>query len=235
MFKYSRGLHGGMSMSKGYRCLSIILVLCLIMGLNITTYASAPKGDETSAPSADFIRLCDQVFSGNGKMYNASGDDITNNFISKYTYAYTNKDYQTVLSGCFEEEVYQIDSWNVKKQAVATRSIMQIPYERFQAFLVTQNGFPYDGKSWYVIITASGQFGYQESTNQIFDFPVPTISVSFSDLGALFSGNLDSVRTTTPVLNSSKKIRILLHPNYLPLPFGTIFQTYPARHSRLTQ
>ncbi|MCI9327963.1 MAG: hypothetical protein HFJ00_17440 [Lachnospiraceae bacterium] len=119
-------------MAKMKKLFAMFLTLCLIFSFSTTAFASSVDEREVPVASADFKRVCDQVFEGKGEVYNANGIDITNSFLTRYN-------------------------------AI-----------------------------------------YQSGNNEIIDFPSPTINVSFSDLGALFSGSLDSIRTTKPAINSNK-------------------------------
>lgn len=175
------------------------------MGLSTTAFAASSETERIPVPDAKFIEVCNRLFSGNGEVYDANGTDVTNNFIKKYNDAYQNKNFVTILSGCYKDGISQIHSNStIKENNASTRSVMQLRYTRDVVHLVKQKGFPYDGQSWYFVVTASGKYGYQESTGTIIDFPNPTISTSFHDLGALFTGNLKSIKTTTPVINSSR-------------------------------
>ena len=173
-------------MAKMKKLFAMFLTLCLIFSFSTTAFASSVDEREVPVASADFKRVCDQVFEGKGEVYNANGIDITNSFLTRYNAIYQSGNYDAILSGCFKE------------------GVLHPQYEESVVHLVKQNGFPYDGKSWYLVVTATGSYGYQDSTNEIIDFPSPTINVSFSDLGALFSGSLDSIRTTKPAINSNK-------------------------------
>lgn len=181
-----------------------LLTLYLIFGLSTTAFATTTNGSDVPTPNADFINVCDQIFDGNGEAYTASGIDMTASFISKYSNAYQNGDYTTILAGCYSDNISQLDGHKNIASNTSTRAVLQLSYEESKVHLVTQNGFPYNGKSWYLVVTATGTYGYQDSTGQIISFPSPTINVSFSDLGALFSGSLDSIKTTTPSINGSK-------------------------------
>lgn len=182
----------------------VVMVALLMVSMNLAVFAAPSENADAVVPNADFIKICNQLFSGNGEVYNAGGIDVTNSFITKYTSAYESKDYAAILSGCYEDNISRIHGRKHEEQPQSTRAVLQLRYEESVAHLVRQSGFPYDGKSWYLVITASGSYGYQDTTGQIINFPSPTISASFSDLGALFSGSLDSIKTTAPSLNSSK-------------------------------
>ena len=191
-------------MRKMKKVFATLLTLCLILSLSTTAFASSTESSEVPAANADFKKVCDQLFQGKGEAYNANGVDITANFLSEYNGAYQAGNYDAILSGCFDDNIVQITGHSNVVPDATTRAVLHPQYEESVVHLVKQNGFPYDGKSWYLVVTATGSYGYQDSTNEIIDFPSPTINVSFSDLGALFSGSLDSIRTTRPVINSSK-------------------------------
>lgn len=188
------------------KLLSIILS-CLVLLMFTTTNAYAASIDDFSEiPKAnkELIHIFEQVFSGNGEVFDADGADISNTFREQYHSEFKSKEYDKLVAGCISLNVGQIDSHEKERLSGSTKSVLQLSYEESKVHFVTQNGFPYSGKSWYIIVTASGTYGYQDSTGQIISFPSPTVNVSFSDLGALFTGNLTSVRTTTPVINSAK-------------------------------
>lgn len=191
-------------MAKMKKLFAMFLTLCLIFSFSTTAFASSVDEREVPVASADFKRVCDQVFEGKGEVYNANGIDITNSFLTRYNAIYQSGNYDAILSGCFKEGISQLTGHKNIVPDVTTRTVLHPQYEESVVHLVKQNGFPYDGKSWYLVVTATGSYGYQDSTNEIIDFPSPTINVSFSDLGALFSGSLDSIRTTKPAINSNK-------------------------------
>lgn len=187
----------------------VVIAVVMAVCASSTALAAPSEKTDTVLPDADFIKVCDQLFTGNGELYNISGMNVTDGFIEKYSVAYESKDYETILRACFQEEISQIyghvyEYNNIEIQNAA-RTILNLTYEENAVHLIQQKGFPYDGKSWYITVKASGVYTYQDSYGgYIVDFPAPTISVSFNGLGALFTGSWDSITTTTPVINSSK-------------------------------
>ncbi len=192
------------------KSIAFLLALAFLI-LPISANAVELAENDAPIPSEDFIKVCDLLFSGNGQAFNQNDENVTHIFCNTYIDAYTNRDYATILDSFFKENVYYIQTHKESVQPreesvyqVAPRLVMTKSYEDSKVHLVRQSGFPYDGKSWYFIVTATGSFTYNDSTFQISSFPNPTISVSFSDLGAAFTGNLESMTTTTPQLNSSR-------------------------------
>lgn len=182
----------------------IIVSIAFVFSMGLVSMAASSGNTNAAVPNSDFIRICNQLFAGNGEVYTIDGTEVTNNFVSKYNSAYQSKDYASILSGCYKDDISRIHARKIAEPTYATRAVLQLTYEESVAHLIRQSGFPYDGKSWYLVITASGSYGYQDTTGQIISFPSPTIRASFSDLGALFSGSLDSMKTTAPSINSSK-------------------------------
>ncbi len=189
---------------------SLFLVVFILTGLLAPAYAmeienegDADADNSTVTVTSDMIKVCNLVFDGNGELYNSDGDDVTENFIIKYNDFYMNKDYISIVNAFNEEGISNIYAHGNKNSAVQPIAFMDIPYDEVVVHLVTQNEFPYNGKSWYFIVEATGTYVYQIS-GYIYSFPTPTINVSYSGLGELFSGSLTSINVTTPVLNSSK-------------------------------
>lgn len=184
---------------------SIAFILSLLLlALPVSANATGLEKSKAPVPSENFIEICDLLFSGNGKTYNQSDEDVTKLFCDTYANAYINKDYAAILHGCFEEGIACIQTHKESVSQITPKLVMSKSYETSQAQLVHQVGFPYDGKAWYIIVTASGDYTYYDSTNQISSFPPPTIGVSFSDLGAAFTGNVTKTKTTTPKLDSNR-------------------------------
>lgn len=179
----------------------VLALILAVLTLPMSVFAAENSNDMSVVPSDDFIRMCDLLFAGNGEVYSSDGVDITQSFVLEYGTAYSSNDYATILRACYSSDVSQI---RTHSKGVPTRAIMDIPYEERVVHFITQNGFPYDGKSWYFMVTASGTYAYNDGYQYIQNFPAPTISVSYHDLGALFSGSLTSMSVTSPAFNSSK-------------------------------
>lgn len=154
----------------------------------------------------DIIRILERsIIYEQIKKINSDGDNVTDSFIINYEEAYQKEDFKSILCGCYQDGISQMDGHNYILPDRHTRSVIHPKYEESKVHLITQNGFPYNEKNWYLVVTATGSYGLQDATNEIIAFPSPSISVSFSELGALFSGSLDSIRTTQPVISSNRK------------------------------
>ena len=75
-------------MAKMKKLFAMFLTLCLIFSFSTTAFASSVDEREVPVASADFKRVCDQVFEGKGEVYNANGIDITNSFLTRYNAIY---------------------------------------------------------------------------------------------------------------------------------------------------
>ena len=179
----------------------VFVLIFAVMILPVSAFAAENTDELIVGPSDGFIKVCDSLFAGNGEVYSSSGANITRSFVLENSAAYNSNDYATILTECYSKDVSQIRTHSKKP---STRAIMNIPYEESVVHFITQNGFPYDGKSWYLLVTASGTYAYNDGYQYIQNFPAPVISVSFHDLGALFSGSLTSMSVTAPAFNSSK-------------------------------
>ena len=193
-----------MSKLRLRKLFAFFLSLCLMLAFSTNVFAASGDDEKNLVANDDFKKVCDQVFQGNGEVYKANSEDVTNSFLEEYYAAYQSENYDYILEGCYDDGIVQITGYSNHSADVTPRTMMQLQYDRSVIHLITQHGVPYDGKSWYLVVTATGTFGYQESMNEIVHFPEPTIKVSFSDLGALFSGNLEGISITQPVINSSK-------------------------------
>lgn len=148
-------------MSKIKKILAIVVTFCLAFGLNTTVFAAAIDNESVLKPDdGGLIKIYKQVFSGNGEVYDVNGNDVTSSFIEKYSEAYQANDYETILSGCYQDNIALLNGHNNVKSNIGARSILRMRYEESVAHLVTHKGFPYDNKSWYIIVTASGTYGY---------------------------------------------------------------------------
>jgi len=88
-------------MAKMKKLFAMFLTLCLIFSFSTTAFASSVDEREVPVASADFKRVCDQVFEGKGEVYNANGIDITNSFLTRYNAIYQSGNYDAILSVCF--------------------------------------------------------------------------------------------------------------------------------------
>lgn len=182
--------------------MAIALVLCV---MPVLTYAATEPGTSPEVSKA-FIEDINLVFSGNGSVYDSQHIDITENFIHTYRTAYEAQQYDLILKSCYENGVSQIQT-SVYFDVPALWSIPTDPYresgynQRCTHF-VTQNGAPFNGKSWYFIVDVSGTFSYNVLDGTIRSVSNPTVSCSWADLGADFSGALTSQYASTPVIVS---------------------------------
>ena len=190
------------------------MLICFVCSCGFNSQASdfqvsVSHANQVPPPSSEIIGLLDLIFTGHGEVYDSQNNIITDEFITKYYYLFDKKDYQTIMLMCFSEHISQlvgdpivcVDTKQTGTKAVETRSYYQ---ERFT--LVTQHGFPYDGKSWYIFVAASGTMtvGYaypnivviQSVTNPVFSY-------SFYGEGSAFTGSVTNNTPSSPVISSS--------------------------------
>ena len=109
-------------MAKMKKLFAMFLTLCLIFSFSTTAFASSVDEREVPVASADFKRVCDQVFEGKGEVYNANGIDITNSFLTRYNAIYQSGNYDAILSGCFKEGISQLTGHKNIVPDVTTRT-----------------------------------------------------------------------------------------------------------------
>lgn len=185
-------------MKKG---IAVFVVLVMLVVMTQPVYAAT---DNETDVSDSFIEISTLLFTGNGEVYDANGNDITQAFLQNYQILYDSRDYAAIQNACLAENISQIRAHNQTSSQSKARAILTIEYEEYSLHYITQEGIPYDGKTWTLLVTASGTYSYNDGMGQIIAFPTPTISYALNGLGAKFSGSIDSSRTTTPVINSSK-------------------------------
>lgn len=181
----------------------------LLNVIAIPAYASTSTATASVSPSnpevsTEFIKVCDLVFVGNGEVINSDGLDITQNFIAAYLDVYTSNDYSTILSACYKLGISQFRGHGDPVAQISPRAYMTLSYDESVVHFVTQEGFPYDGKSWYFIVTATGTYRYEDGNQIILEVSMPTITTTFSDLGAAFSGSCNSTTIDSPVISSDR-------------------------------
>ena len=212
-------------MKKIYRrVISIVMTIAIALCLSSSVaVAQVPQSNEINTGNG-FLDLIDCLFNGNGEVYDENGVNITDYFVSKYAIVYENKDYEQILNAWKEENIYRIHGY--KHEIIETRAILHPTYLEMDAQFVQQKEMPYQGKGWYILVTASGNYGYHDSYDRIIYFPPPTISVKFYDLGQLFYGTVNSTNTTDPVISSDKKSATfsatITHSVFGPPPAGYI-------------
>ena len=177
-----------------------MLVLVLIV---LTIPVGATSVDTETIVPDSFIELCDLVFSGHGEVYDESNQDVTQIFCSNYLNYYNSGNYAAILNGCYEDisciRTHKISTVSVQRRLELTKS-----YEEQSTHFVTHTGFPYNGKSWYFVVTASGTFTYNDGNAQISHFPTPTYSFSFVDIGSGFTGSVTSMTSSQINMNSAR-------------------------------
>ncbi len=177
--------------------LLLVIIFCVTpFSAYATTSGTEPEISER------FVAICDLVFSGKGEVYNSEGIEITQDFVNAYLGAYNTGNYDTILGACYDMGISRILGHGDKIMQPSTRAFMTLSYEEHAVHFVTQEGPPYDGKSWHFIVTATGTYVYNDGYQRIEEVRTPTISASYHDIGAAFAGSLDSVRTTTPIISS---------------------------------
>ena len=72
-------------MKSTKRALCLALAILVSLCLNIPAFASVPSMEENEVPpNAEFIKVCDQLFAGNGDVYDSPGAKITEIFVGTY-------------------------------------------------------------------------------------------------------------------------------------------------------
>jgi hypothetical protein len=183
-----------------------VIMLCS----TATALAASSVNYETVVVTADLIQLYEQVFTGNGEVYDASGRDVTTSFVARLNGAYQSGDYESILAACYKEGISRIVGYQYtisqNREDVGTRAVENKTYSKMVAHLVTNPGPWYPGKAWYLIVTASGSYsvGYAyPNIIVVYNVSTPTVDVSYADEGSAFVGTLNSITISTPVISPS--------------------------------
>lgn len=197
-------------MRKGKRilALSFIVMIVLTAGSSICYGADIEEPRVELGHNSMFIKQIDAIFQGAGHVQRADGKDATELFLQANRCFYEAGDYSSIASYCLLNDITELYSHTrqVRREydESGTRTILVFYYDETQAHLKEQTGTPHNGKKWYFAVNASGSYRYQDSYGgYIISFPSPTISWFFEDLGAAFTGNVTSVRVSTPVIYSN--------------------------------
>lgn len=176
--------------------ISIILALTLLLlPMSVSANSEAQTVDEK------IIDVFDAFFTGNGTAYNKNNIDVTSTFYARYLGTYNTGDYATIYEGMKTMEIARIKTHKISEST--QRLSLSKSYSDYDLVLMEHSGRPFDGKTWYFLVEASGVFTYNDSTFEITSFPRPTVECSFHDIGAAFSGTYGYV-LPTPEINSDK-------------------------------
>lgn len=191
---------------KKYRFLCLILSCVFVFGCGSHALAATSGlANKSDSVSQTLVEVWDMVFSGNGEIYNENGDDITANFIAEYQLLYDDSNFSLLSEACDIENVSTIHTRHFP-DTPSTRTIFEYSYNERVTHRVKQEGSPFPGKTWYLVVIASGSYRYQDSYGgYIIDFPGPTISFEFVDTGDAFSPSLDSNQVTSPSYSADKR------------------------------
>lgn len=181
------------------RVFSLILVFLMSFSLIVPAHASDV---EESSVSETFIHVCDLFFAGKGEAYDQTGADVTDSFYNSYLSAYSAGNYAAIKSGCITSGISCIETHDVS--AIQPRLELSRTYEEMKYHLVTQEGFPYDGKTWGFVVWATGSFTYHDSTFQIASYTSPNISYTYDGLGAAFVGSVTANTISIPTLINNR-------------------------------
>lgn len=181
--------------------LSLFLALAMSVCLCIPASAAEANTEDTEVSDL-FIQVCDLFFSGKGEAFDHSGNDVTSSFYSAYISAYTSGNYAAIKDGCISLGISCIKTHD--DAAIQPRLQLTRTYEEMSYHLITQEGFPYDGKTWGFVVWATGSFTYHDSTFQIASYTSPSISYTYDGLGAAFVGSVTGNTITGPSLTNNR-------------------------------
>lgn len=187
---------------KKYSLFAVVSLIMVLVLLLIPVSVSADAEETNSyAVGPKYISMLDSFFAGNGTAYGENGTEITETIYSSYLDAYKNSDYNTIMEGLKTDGVTRIKTRELtdsKERQTRTKS-----YTEYDAVLMTHSGYPFDGKSWYFLVEATGKLYYDDSTVEITSSSSPSINCSFEDLGTAFEGSY-SYTVTTPRISADK-------------------------------
>lgn len=199
--------------------LSLFLALAISICLCIPASAAEANTEDTEVSDL-FIQVCDLFFSGKGEAFDQSGNDVTSSFYSAYITAYNSENYAAIKDGCSSLGISCIKTHD--EAAIQPRLELSRTYSEMSYHLITQQGFPYNGKSWGFVVSASGSFTYQDSTFQIASYTSPNISFSFDGLGAAFSASVTGNTIIGPSFtNNRTSLRFTVNATHevsVPIP-----------------
>ena len=201
------------------KSLSLFIILTMIFCLTLPAFATDIELSR-SAASASFIEICDLFFAGKGEAFTQNGTNVTEEFYSSYIEAYSSGAYDAIKAGCISSGVSCIKVRDVS--STQTRLEMTRTYNEMSYHLITQQGYPYDGKTWGFVVQAVGSFTYHDSTLQIASYTAPRLIYSFDGLGAAFTGAVTESTVSIPTLiNGRTTLKFsaeVRHEVYVPIP-----------------
>lgn len=184
------------------RVLSAFCCICMI--LSLCAPSAAISASDASQHYVSLESFFNQLFTSSTSLYDSNGNDRTSAFLTTYGSLFRQADYEALYSALEDEGIVTIHTISIENPPQNGGRFIAYPtYEKTVWHRIVQDGFPFDQKSWLFGVTASGSFTHHESQGVIVSFPNPTISVSYSGLGTMFSGSLDSMSLTTPVISGN--------------------------------
>ena len=182
-------------------------IVCIWMLFSIFSmnFSAAGAVETSEKPlSANWQYMFDAFFAGNGDAKFSNGEDATEYMLSHFSSMYQMKDYNGILEECKKAEIEEINASEDSNASSSEKSILQMTYKKYSSHLFTKPDLPFPGKTWYVLVTVSGTYTYQDSSDTIVSFPKPSsVVVDYSDAGAGFYFSTISKTTTTPSIGTT--------------------------------
>lgn len=177
-------------------------IFSAILLISASTTSFATTSEQSVLPITDQKLFSDFscIFNGEGRVFDSASNNITNQFIIANINSFENDDFNSIKDYIFNNDISRIEI----EPVIRTRAILNSNYSRTVYHLIENTKAPFAGKKWYFIVTASGNSSYNDGYAQYISFSTPTITFSYSDEGALFSGSIVSVNTTPVTMSNNK-------------------------------
>lgn len=182
-------------------------MMMVLMTFSIPVYAGAESTTSITTndggPTALFNEMCDNFF-GNSEKYNAiskQGQDVSKDFYAKYIAQYNACNYDALWIA-FQDELSAFNWKNETVERQLSRSLLELTAsESFYRLGKTVNNMP--GKAFEILFTISGDYTVNDGTSEIIYASSPSLDISYSGEGALFSVETQGISTNTKI-NAAK-------------------------------
>lgn len=187
---------------------TIILALSIVFLISLVFSSAFPVSaaqQDTKHESDNWGAMFDAFFNGAGEATFENGEDATEYVLTTFLSNYLERDFEGILSACKNAGVDEFTAEQVVKPMNSPKSILTLSYTKYSTHLFTKPDAPFAGKTWYVLVTVSGVYTYQESMGTIVSFPKPSsVVVDYSGEGAGFPITTISKTVSTPAVSSSR-------------------------------
>lgn len=196
-------------MKRNSKNLAVIISTLLVIAFICNGYVYADDSsvgvniNNIESESASFRKVITAVFKGDGVVYDKKGLIVTEAFIQKNCKFFEKGDYLSIRSAAENDGIGCIIGDILYGPILPPETGS---YEKIAYNFVQQTTAPNQGKTWYFIVTATGQYKYTpnpDGTNTINYFYGPFYSFRFEGEGSMFSGSVISTYSSGVSFNGS--------------------------------